>query len=235
MIVDGLSQRCISRCRHPLVTLGVLAVAAVWSASAAAATDHFSCYITKTTSGATRFVPVPGVTLVDAFRASTVEVKKPKFLCAPANKNGEDPTAPSHPDHLTDFQIKPGVKFTPALAQHVVDQFGSLTVDLKKAYSLQVPSAKSLSASPPPPSSPSVDHFQCYGIKVTSNTPKFVPVPGVTVEDQFGTRTVEVKKPRRLCAPVNKNNEAPAAPQHADHLMCYLVKQTSFPPFATSA
>src|SRR6185369_13004606 len=44
---------------------------------------------------------------------------------------------------------------------------------------------------------------------------------------------VQVKKPSRLCVPVNKNNEEPGAETHADHLLCYQVKQTSFPRFVT--
>ncbi len=34
------------------------------------------------------------------------------------------------------------------------------------------------------------DHFECYKIAVTSGTPKFVAVPGVTLQDQFGSMTV---------------------------------------------
>jgi hypothetical protein len=51
--------------------------------------------------------------------------------------------------------------------------------------------------------------FQCYKIKITSGSAKFVTVSGVTAQDQFGTITVDVKKPKRFCAPVNKNGEAP--------------------------
>ncbi len=197
----------------------------------ARATDHFTCYSTGTTSQTPRFVDVEGVGVVDAFRSSTVEVKKPKFFCAPTNKNNEDPTAPSHPDHLTDFKVKPTVKFTPVLGQHLLDQFGTLTLDVKKPATLQVPSEKSTSATPPTPAVPGVDHFQCYGVRVSSGTAKFVTVPGVTIQDQFGSMTVDVKKPTRLCAPADKNNEAPGAETHADHLLCYKVKQTSLPKF----
>jgi hypothetical protein len=195
--------------------------------------DHFTCYKARTTSGTPKFTAIPGVTLVDQFRASTVEVKKPERLCAPTNKLGEDPTAPSHPDHLEGYKIKPTVKFAAVLNQRIVDQFGStLRVDVKKPAGLLVPTRKSLSGPAPTPTNPAVDHFQCYKVKTTSGMQKFAPVPNVTIEDQFGTMTVLVKKPRRLCAPVNKNNEEPGAENHPDHLMCYLVKQTSLPKFA---
>src|SRR6185369_10346241 len=100
--------------------------------------DHFTCYKAGATSGSAKFAGIPnppGVTLDDAFVTGTVEVKKLKFLCAPTDKNGEDPTAPTHPEHLKGYQIKYAVK--PVLPTHinVVDQFNpsGLFVDAKKA------------------------------------------------------------------------------------------------------
>ena len=202
MTIDGFESRRVP-CWVRGVQLGFAALLLALPARALAqGTDHFTCYRASTTSGTAKFVAVPGVSLVDAFRTSTVEVKRPKRFCAPTNKNGEDPTAPAHPDHLTDFLIKPSLNFAGATSQRIVDQFGTLFVDLKKPVALQVPSAKSLTATPPEPASPAVDHFQCYKIRVSRNTPKFIAVAGVTIQDQFGTMTVEVKKPQRLCVPV---------------------------------
>jgi len=221
----------VARCLAiPLVALSVLGAA---QPSLAQSLDHFTCYEVKTTSGTAAFVALPGVSLVDQFRASTVEVKKPKLLCAPTNKLNEDSTAPSHPDHLEDYQIKPAVAFAPVLDQEIVDQFGTIFVDVKKPVALEVPSAKSRTSSPPPPTNPPLDHFTCYKVKVTKGTPSFLRVPGVTLEDQFGSLTVDVIKPTRLCAPTDKNSEAPGAENHPDHLMCYRVRQTSLPKFAT--
>ncbi len=159
-------------------------------------------------------------------------MKKPKFICAPTNKNGEDPTAPSHPDHLEDYSIRPATKLTQVVNQRIVNQFGEIRVDLKKPVALQVPTAKDPDGPPPAePSSPAVDHFTCYKVKVTSGTPKFVRQSGVTLQDQFGSMTVDVIKPRRLCLPTNKNAEEPGAENHPDHLMCYRIRQTSLPKF----
>src|SRR5207244_1710284 len=102
--------------------------------------DHFTCYKAKTTSGTARFTPIAGVTLVDQFGSSTVEVKKPERLCAPTNKLNEDPSAPQHPDHLEGYKIKPTVPFAGAFNQRVVDQFSAdLRVDVKKPAGLLVP------------------------------------------------------------------------------------------------
>jgi hypothetical protein len=97
-----------------------------------------------------------------------------------------------------------------------------------------VPSVKSLTGPTPVPTPAAfvTDHFQCYKVAVTSGTPKFVAVPGVTLQDQFGSMTVDVKKSAYLCIPVDKNGEDPTAPSHVSDLMCYKVKQTDTVKFA---
>jgi cysteine-rich repeat protein len=198
--------------------------------------DHFTCYKGGATSGSVRFpgIPIPpGVGLLDQFGPSTVAVRKPAMLCAPTNTLGEDATAPTHAEHLVGFQIKnPTATLFPTNLE-VVDQFNpsGLFVDAKKQTHLLVPTAKNLSATPPTPSMFTTDHFECYKVSVTSGAPKFVPVPGVTVQDQFGSMTVDVKKPKCLCTPVDKNGEDPTAPSHPEHLMCYQVKQVDPVPF----
>jgi hypothetical protein len=201
--------------------------------------DHFTCYKAGATGGSVKFSGIPnppGVSLVDAYVSGQVQVKGPKFLCAPTDKNGEDVTAPTHPEHLKGYQIKYAVK--PVLPTHVmvVDQFnpGGLFVDAKAAQYLFVPSVKSLTGPTPVPTPGTfvTDHFQCYKVAVSKNTPKFVAVTGVSVGDQFGTMTVDVKKPKYFCAPVDKNGEDPTAPSDLGHLMCYQVKQTDVVKFA---
>ena len=91
---------------------------------------------------------------------------------------------------------------------------------------------KSQASTPPTPVAFVTDHFQCYQVGITKGFPKFVPQVGVQIEDQFGTMTVDVKKPRFLCLPVDKNGESPGAELHVDHLMCYQVKQTDAVKFA---
>jgi hypothetical protein len=72
-------------------------------------------------------------------------------------------------------------------------------------------------------SSPSgaLDHFQCYEIK-----PAFFSSAPVTVKDQFGTLTLTLKYPHRLCNPTNKNNEGIVDP--TDHLVGYQAKSAKF-------
>ena len=73
---------------------------------------------------------------------------KPTDLCNPSNVEGHDASAPSHTEHLESYQIKrvPGTgKFPKTLNQEVVDQFGTLTIDLLKPERLLVPSASLVS------------------------------------------------------------------------------------------
>jgi hypothetical protein len=170
---------------------------------------------------------VPGVTLVDQFGTSTAELKKAKFLCAPTDPAGEDATAPSHPEHEKGYQVRPAVRPVLPTNQRVVDRFnpGGLFVDVKKPSHLLVPAVTSLVDTPPTPAAFVVDRFQCYRVSTTRGTPKFVPVLGFGVADQFGQRLLDVKKARYLCAPVDALGQAPGAEAHAEHLMCYQVRQ----------
>jgi hypothetical protein len=211
----------------------VAAALAVGTSAGAQATDHFTCYKARTTSGTPPFTAIASVAVVDQFRSSTVAVRRPQLLCAPTSKNGEDPSAPTHPDHLEDYEVAPATRFAPVRNRTYVDQFGSHALDVKRPLSLQVPTAKSLSAPPPAPANPAVDHFQCYRVNRARGAAKFTPIAGVTLADQFGTMTVELRRLRRLCVPANKNGEEPGAESHPDHLLCYQVKQTDAPRFQT--
>lgn len=205
------------------------------TATATPGLDHFTCYTAGASKGSIKFAGRAGDGLVDEFGPSTVAVKKPKYLCAPTNKLGEDPTAPTHPEHFEGYQIKPVAPFAPRRNLLVFDQFNTtgLRVDAKRPARLLVPSLEVPGGpTPPTPAVFMTDHFQCYAVSVTAHTAKFAPVTGVTLDDQFGAMTVEVRKPKFLCAPVDKNGEDATAPQHVGHLMCYQVKQVDAVKFA---
>ena len=58
--------------------------------------DHFQCYEIKPKA----FASITGVSVQDQFGQHTETVRFPHRLCAPADKRGEEPTAPNHPEHL---------------------------------------------------------------------------------------------------------------------------------------
>jgi hypothetical protein len=175
--------------------------------------NHFQCY--DVSRG-----PFDSFTIAvdDDFGPSTVEVRRSRFVCAPVDKNGEDPTAPDDPDHLVSYEIRRATPRFEGVRDVVVeDQFGTLVLDLRRPEGLLVPSAKSLTEPAAPLVSPAVDHYQCYGVRGARRR-----VSGIAVKDQFGAGTTDVKKPRRLCVPVDKAGEGIL--DAAARLMCYQIK-----------
>jgi hypothetical protein len=180
----------------------------------------FQCYATKSQAAPS----MPPVILVDPFGSSSVGVRRPERLCAPVDTNGETPGAPQLPDHLVGYDLRQtqGV-FSPRPNLEVTNQFGTIHVDARRFGLLLVPAAKSLVEPPPPLAATSVAHFLCYKVRRTSGSAKFIPESGVVqLIDQFGTKTVNVVKPRLLCNPVN--GESPAAETHPTPLLCYTIK-----------
>ena len=186
--------------------------------------DHFQCY------GLTApppFTTIPGVSLTDAYGSSTVKVGRARRVCNPADKSSEDPSAPGHRDHLVAYTAKQSSpRFKRIRDQGFENQFGSLRLDIVRPELMLVPSATNASAPPPLPAAFGIDHFKCY--RVTGRKPA---VPDMTVIDQFNTLVLRLGRPRRLCAPVDKQGEDPSAPQHPDYLLCYdLAAAASTPP-----
>ena len=99
--------------------------------------DHFKCYRLS----AARFRRA-GITVETQFGPLTVDIKKPLHLCAPVNKNGEDPSAPGHPDHLMCYLVR-----GPRPVQKTVftdNQFGQDSFEFFGPRELCVSSTKTL-------------------------------------------------------------------------------------------
>ncbi|MEO6027250.1 MAG: hypothetical protein ABIR79_10335 [Candidatus Binatia bacterium] len=157
-----------------------------------------------------------GVTLDDVLGTGTVTIKRAKRLCAPADKNGEDPGAPLDPAHFTYYTIKQTSHFTKVKQVTVVNQFGSQTMALSKPDRMMVPTAKSLTGAPAPLDR-RIDHFKCYKVGGAK-----MKVSGLAVTDQFGSLVLDIKKPLHLCLPAIKNDEGPIV-DPGTVLMCYKV------------
>jgi hypothetical protein len=180
---------------------------------------HFQCYELDRES----FTPITGVAVTDAFGPSTLVVTRPSRLCNPADKNDEEPTALSEDNHLEGYQIRQSPPFVPVADQHVTNQFGTISVKVIKPDLALVPTAKSLVGPPPALTPPTIDHFKCYRVKGSANR-----VEGVKVDDEFGTLTIDVIKPLRLCVPADAGG---GIPDPAGYLMCYKARQRSRPLF----
>jgi len=197
----GAFQACTDACQCPIAGI-----------------DHFQCYGVK-----------PGKTtkqtlqLCDVYGSRSVQVQDLDQLCAPANKNGEDPTAPQHPTHLAEYDIKPQniPRQDRILNQVLVNQFGTANVDLVSRRAILVPTAKSLTG---PPSSPvgSFLDLLCYDVKQSDGMKQENPGT-VSVVTQFGTAAVTVKKPHRLCVPATECVQGSFAATTSG-LLCYQTK-----------
>jgi CSLREA domain-containing protein len=183
--------------------------------------DHFSCYKVRNIPPQQFSGQVP-LTLTDRFFSGTGKIPRALMLCAPTNKNGEDPDAPTHPIHLQFYKVRnvdPPVD-PPYPNLLLEDQFGTLNADVRDPRWIFVPTNKELSAPPPPaPAGSPVDHFLCHLITQHGGG-QFPLIPNVVMQDQFGQATRNVRA-YALCSPLNKNNEDPSAPSHSDQLTCY--------------
>ncbi len=190
---------------------------------------HFDCY-QVTTNG--NIPDVLGISLVDRFGATTAKATEMKRVCAPANKNNEDPAAPGSPVHLTGYEITPS-PFTRRNNVQVATQFGVLTLDVVRPFFLFNTASKNPNGMPlPPPLGPTdVPHWNCYKTDdVTGDKER----NDIVVQDQFlvpGSITLDLDKrgPFRLCVPVNKNGGDPSAPTNPAALMCYSTKNDALP------
>ncbi len=101
------------------------------------ALDHFMCYKVRRAHGAAKFVS-RSVSVGDQFETVSETLLKPIRLCSPANKEGEDQSAPDHPGHLLCYKTK---TFPFADSEHsIANQFGTDQVTLIHRRELCVPS-----------------------------------------------------------------------------------------------
>jgi len=184
-------------------------------------TLHFDCYQMR---GANLPLPKPVVTLEDVFGTYTATLDRAHRLCAPTNKNGEDPLAPQRPEHLTGYEF---VNVVPNLPEPtdlpVENQFGTYTVDVRNPVRLLVPTAKSLAPPPPAQIPTDIRHYLCHNLEGVQG-----PRPaGISVESQFAANIVAVTNlnAATLCAPVSKNGGDPDALMDPTFLLCFRTNE----------
>jgi hypothetical protein len=190
--------------------------------------DDFLCYQIK----APQLPVVPTVSLADQFETTDATLTKMRNLCTPADKAGEGVLDPV--THLVTYSLRnvPGTPRHVPRNVTVVNQLGTLALTTTRPELLLVPAAKDLASTPPAPpfASHAVDHYKCYKAKVTSGTARFPRGITKTVSDQFRgvAGTFAIKKPRKLCNPVDVNGED--LKNATVHLVCYSVKPVAGTP-----
>jgi hypothetical protein len=198
--------------------------------------DHFLSYRTNRSRGSSAFQLITR-RLKDQFEDKLFDVVRPLYLYTPADKEGEGITDLT--THLEGYQIRLA-RTTPrqALAAvhkvAVTNQFHvdaqPLLLDTLQPDRLLVPTAKCIDGpgdpcpdpvAPPDPATHAVDHFKCYRVRPSRGAPRFKPILGVSVDDQFtpAPRLFDLRAPSRLCNPVDKEGEGIKIADN--HLLCY--------------
>jgi hypothetical protein len=128
--------------------------------------------------------PQPIVKLQDRFGTTMSKPVDFYRLCAPVDKNGEDPSAPDSPVHIGGFALTNTTgTFIQPKGLSITTQFGTLKGNLTTPVFLFTPTSKSLTPPPHPPLAPGVlRHFQCYRLSNVSGAPK---TTGIHLTDQF--------------------------------------------------
>ena len=193
--------------------------------------DHYLGYDAKRPKDEPKFEKFT-VELSDQFEMEPTEytVEKPDRLYNPVQKTHDGTTTDIIDDesHYVGYKIKTSKgepKFEKVTNVLVQNQFGDIIVDVKKPKLLLVPSAKDHFTTPDLLDLPiTVNHFKCYDVKESEGTPKFEKLIVLLDDPNFGiTQEFEVKKPKMLCTPVDKNGEGIVDPEN--HLMCYDIKK----------
>jgi len=176
--------------------------------------DHFQCYRARTSGFGRR-----SVTLNDVFGTRSVTVRSPYDLCAPADKNAEDPAAPVSLDFLTSYRLSSsGPQSISGVT--ATNQFGTVSLSVRSPRLLMVPTAVSETTPPASPDGAFLNHFTCYDVRANGPTPD---AGTVTVQTAFETVQIQPRKPKKLCVPTSKNDE-PIVPSSPENLLCYQTK-----------
>lgn len=170
--------------------------------------------------------PDERVTVVDPLFTDTVTVRRYLDLCAPVDKNGENPGAPFDPTHLVHVKIEevdwpgkvPGVT--------VLNQMGTFVVDVGVPESMLVPALKTLVPDPPPvpPAPTDINHYVCHKV------PDKKVVYEASLIDQFTAPNpyrMATESQKLLCLAASKNGEL--IPYPDAHLFCLRTKNLGNP------
>jgi len=194
--------------------------------------DHYLSYKAKQPKGDPKFEKFT-VTLDDQFESASYTVDKPDRLFNPIQKTHDDiiTEITDYESHYVGYKIKTPKgtdKFENIKGVSVTDQFGELTIDIKKSKLLLVPSAKNHDVTPDELNPVAVDHFKCYDVKETKHAPKFKKLTVSVYDPNFEiTQDFEVKKPKMLCVPVEKTHDITTSEINnpENNLTCYDVKE----------
>jgi len=188
---------------------------------------HFDCYEVPRSN-----FPRTSVSLIDRFGSTTSDMTELKRVCAPADKNNEDPSAVSAPEHMAVFTLDNATgNFSKGKTVNIKNQFGILKGDIGQPIYLLAPSSKDLVA-PPLPLVTSLPSLQCYRL---NNVTTVKNVKGIHVNDQFLDKfggmdlDLDNRGPWQLCVPASVDGKDVNAPQNPNAQLCYKTNNDKLP------
>ena len=169
------------------------------------------------------------------------KIRRLYTLCNAAGVSG---SAIAHPNvHLEGMTIK-APKGTPKFApvtMTVTDAFATraLVLSAPASFFEVTPAQPGTNivadfSDDPTKSSVEVNRFECYAATLPKDAPKFVPPPApAATDDQYPNgQSFVVKKPTRVCLPVDADGATPGAETRDGLLVCYAVKLSKGGKFA---
>jgi|GEM_PF-2982953 len=124
--------------------------------------------------------------------------------------------------HFLFYSIKPDAKLPRFGPVKLMDQFGTLMVNVSLGRRLGLPADKNGEGIVD-----AVSHLFEYTIKPTKGAERFQAQTNVLVDNQCGSYSVTVRRPRSLLLPTGKSHDTaalPPVPTSLDHFLCYDVK-----------
>jgi hypothetical protein len=211
-----------------LVVLGatVLALATPQTARGGAAPAAFVCSAAQRSPGSARPAPLDGVAVDDHFSSSSVRIRQPNRLCAPATLDG---TPPADADvHLLRHGARAAGRQPRLRGVRVDGPLGTHVLDLGPPSALLAPGAVDDAGPPPVPEfgSHGVDRFRCYSARTPGGAKAFAAAgTSLDLTDASGTtRSFEILRPRHLCSPADVDGVAMKNARW--HLACYDARST---------
>ena len=158
--------------------------------------EHLVGYIMKQT--VPKFAKILGLVVTDQFGSLTVDLTRPDYLKVPSAKSVTGPPPPLVDptlNHFKCYKVKHGVRRIPLVT--IVDEFGSLNLQVRKGLRLCVPADKNGEGI----NDPQIP-LMCYVVKPAVGQPRFHPsVDTIYVDNQFGSTSYRVDHLRELCVP----------------------------------
>ncbi len=216
-----------------VATLGLIAARPELVRAGVGAGDAFLCVEARAVRAPHGAPPMPAfhprvaVSALDRFtlpRAGerhTLDLARAEAFCWPVRLDDEEPSDPLSGLEVYDAsrtRRRPPPPALPAVTEVLATSLGTVALQVDGVAALQVPT---LATGGVGGMGPARDHFACYRVRRERGSGGRRGVVRVEVRDTDAIRTLEIRKPERLCVPANVRGNDPTAPKHGLDLLCF--------------